>query len=539
MKNLGFSDAWCEMIMECISTVTTSILLNGAPGNIFNPTRGLRQGDPLSPYVFILCMEALSRSLNKIENDGLIHGFKVTKHCPAITHLFFADDCLIFIKARKKDARNLATIIEQFSKFSDQAVNFDKSALAFSFKVPPNMKIDLADILQIKRMSLQEKYLGVPLLLQKHKADSFVYLMECYSGRLAPWKSIFLAPSGKTILNQSVLGGMANHHLVVIPMPKTITDKMDSIQRNLWWENKKMLAWRMLEQPDAPWVKILEGICKSLEIVKKHYILEVGDGSKIKIWRDNWIPSFTGPPTSRFISSNPSHVNQLIDSSSKSWNLETLNILFDQNTINAITSITIPLYEKDKLRWKPASNGEFPVKYAKHFDDVRVNVSTTTLNILTEMGNKINFDAAFTKETGNYGYGLICRDISGNCNGLRGGAGKALDPEQAEAKALLRAVLWAKEQGKLSIHLEGDCNNMINVLNGNFSAIKWISANLIFDALVILRDFDFWQCSHVKRDANDLAYKIAKQAMSGVFYVSLSNMPVWIKTLIRKDKNNL
>lgn len=185
--------------------------------------------------IFYSLYGVFSRNLNKAEQEGLIHGFKVAKNCPPITHLFFADDCLIFIKARNKDARNLAAIIEQFSKYSGQAVNFDKSAIAFSVKVPPNVKIDLSNILQIKRMSLQEKYLGVPLLLQKHKAESFTHLLDNYRGNLAPWKSKFIAAPGKTVLTQTVLGSMANHHLSVFPMPTSITAKMDSIQMNFWW----------------------------------------------------------------------------------------------------------------------------------------------------------------------------------------------------------------------------------------------------------------------------------------------------------------
>ncbi|XP_026396120.1 uncharacterized protein LOC113290751 [Papaver somniferum] len=267
---------------------------------------------------------------------------------------------------------------------------------------------------------------------------------------------------------------------------------------------------------------------------EKHYILEVGDGSTIKIWRDNWIPGIQGPPRAPIIAMNPSHVNQLIDSNIKTWRLDMLNAIFDHDIVSAITEITI--YGKDKLRWKPTDNGQFSVKTAykvilndylvKHptknnlniawnsFWNVNykvfteVNVSSIINTIIAELGSwsasvtsiqssnnndiiaplwtvstynvdKINFDAAFIKDSGAYGFGLICKNISGICNGLRGGYGKALDTEQAEVRALLEAVLWAKEQGKLSIHPEEECSNVINALNGKFSAIKWTTANLI------------------------------------------------------------
>ncbi|XP_026420439.1 uncharacterized protein LOC113316486 [Papaver somniferum] len=197
LKKIGFADAWCSMIEQCISTVSTSILLNGSLGNVFYPQRGLRQGDPLYPYLFILCMEAFSRGLRTAEGNNEIYGFKATKNCPPISHLFFADDFLIFIKARNKDARNLSTFIDQFSKFSGQAINFENSALAFSPKVTAAVKNEIANTLRIKRMSLNEKYLGVPLLLQKRKYSSFVHLLDSYRNRLHIWDSIFLSPLGE------------------------------------------------------------------------------------------------------------------------------------------------------------------------------------------------------------------------------------------------------------------------------------------------------------------------------------------------------
>lgn len=79
-------------------------------------------------------------------------------------------------------------------------------------------------------------------------------------------------------------------------------------------------------------------------MLKKHYVLEVGDGSTIKIQRDNWIPGIQGPQTSPIITMNPSHVNQLIDSNTKTWKLKTLNAIFDQDIVSAITGIRIPVY---------------------------------------------------------------------------------------------------------------------------------------------------------------------------------------------------
>ena len=99
MKNMGFSDTWIEWIMRCVSLVKYHDLFNGQPrGNII-PKWGLRQGDHLSPFIFILCTEALISLLNHAENQGKITGMSVSRASPLVSHLLFADDILFFCKA--------------------------------------------------------------------------------------------------------------------------------------------------------------------------------------------------------------------------------------------------------------------------------------------------------------------------------------------------------------------------------------------------------------------------------------------------------
>ncbi|XP_074306594.1 putative mitochondrial protein AtMg01250 [Silene latifolia] len=96
---MGFDRGWTERVMECVSTVTFSVLLNGIPSEEFQPTRGLRQGDPLSPYLFILCAEALSNLMRRAVEANSIHGIRIARNAPAISHLLFADDSIFFARA--------------------------------------------------------------------------------------------------------------------------------------------------------------------------------------------------------------------------------------------------------------------------------------------------------------------------------------------------------------------------------------------------------------------------------------------------------
>ena len=92
MRRLGFSDRWTSMAMRCVTTVSYSFKLNGEPVGYMQPERGLRQGDPLSPYLFVMCAEGLSTLLSRAELVGDLQGIKVCRAAPSIHHLFFADD---------------------------------------------------------------------------------------------------------------------------------------------------------------------------------------------------------------------------------------------------------------------------------------------------------------------------------------------------------------------------------------------------------------------------------------------------------------
>lgn len=99
MSQMGFNDRWIGFIMECVTTVTYSILINGKPSGEIRPGRGIRQGDPLSPYLFLLCSEGLHRLIQKAAERSDIHGVFICRNGPKLIYLFFANDSLLFCKA--------------------------------------------------------------------------------------------------------------------------------------------------------------------------------------------------------------------------------------------------------------------------------------------------------------------------------------------------------------------------------------------------------------------------------------------------------
>ena len=137
--------------MECVSTVTYAFLINGSPRGRVKPSRGIRQGDPLSPYIFILCGEVLSGLCNNAQESGRLAGIQVAAGSPRINHLLFADDTMFFIKADKDNTTELKAILSQYEAASGQTINASKSSITFSRKASASLKESMKGCLQIQR----------------------------------------------------------------------------------------------------------------------------------------------------------------------------------------------------------------------------------------------------------------------------------------------------------------------------------------------------------------------------------------------------
>ena len=120
MLKIGFSTQWVSLTMECISSVSYSILVNGSPQGLLKPTRGLQQGDPLFAYFFLFCAEGLRGLLKQAANDAVIRGISLSQGGPRLTHLFFADDSLLFCRAKREECKTLLHILTQYEAMSGQ-----------------------------------------------------------------------------------------------------------------------------------------------------------------------------------------------------------------------------------------------------------------------------------------------------------------------------------------------------------------------------------------------------------------------------------
>ncbi|CAM8913342.1 unnamed protein product [Rhodiola kirilowii] len=181
LLQLGFEASWVSKIMKFVTTtVTYRLKINGCVSDQFLPHRGLRQGDPLSPYLFILCTEWLSRSLYHLHTTNCLIGIRVCRSAPSITHLLFADDSILYFKADNSTPTVLQKLLADYERLSGQLVNFHKSELVLSKNASPNL-IDLFHrTLQVKKVSTHSKYLGMPLLLKRKLSDNFSSIVDLF-----------------------------------------------------------------------------------------------------------------------------------------------------------------------------------------------------------------------------------------------------------------------------------------------------------------------------------------------------------------------
>ena len=141
MEKLGFSPKWVNLVMRCITSVSYSVLINGvACGNI-TPTRGLRQGDPLSPTLFLICTEGLSALIHKATRNQHSTGISICRGCLRVTHLLFADDSILFYKASTEECQVLKQILQKYEEDSGQKINTKKTSIFFS----PNTSQEVKD----------------------------------------------------------------------------------------------------------------------------------------------------------------------------------------------------------------------------------------------------------------------------------------------------------------------------------------------------------------------------------------------------------
>lgn len=410
--------------MKCVTTVKYQIKVNRGVMDVIIPQRGLRQGDPLSPYLFLICAEGFSALLNEAEANGRLKGIQICRQAPSVSHLLFADDSLLLMEANANAAREVNNILSTYEACSGQMINKEKSAILFSKNTVGSKRNEMKRILGINVEGFRGKYLGLSVYIGKNKARAFNYIKEKVWKIIHGWKEKLLSKAGKEVLIKVVAQAIPVYAMAYFDLTKSFCEELSAIIGRYWWSqmdktnnihwvswdiiskpkvegglgfrnlhyfNLAMLArqaWRILQNPCSLCTQVLaakyfpdgsileakpmkgisyswRSILKGVQLLKKGIIWRVGNGENIRVWEDPWIPR----GSTRKISSPKGRnligrVSELINPITNQWDADLIKQTFWPEDANIILQIPIQEQTCDFLAWHYDKKGLFSVKSA-------------------------------------------------------------------------------------------------------------------------------------------------------------------------------
>jgi hypothetical protein len=430
MEKLGFDLKWIRWIMQCITTVQYSVVVNGIPVGEISPSRGIRQGDPISPYLFILCAEVLSSHLQYADHIKMLSGVPTSPKGPRLNHLFFADDSLIFCKAQPEDWNILIAILSSYERASGQMLNRDKTSIFFSRNTTQAAKECILQLSGIPATQRYDRYLGLPSLVGRSRVREFQNIMDRVRQKIFDWKTKFLSLAGKEVMIKAVLQAIPTYSMSIFLLPKELCKELNSLMQKFWWghkENDKKIMWMSWERMGTPksnggmgfrdlvsfnkallakqcWRLVQDPNSLAGSIIKAKYfpkgtlmeaklgsrpsyawrsllaarelfmdgmVWRIGNGASVHIWGDKWISgslSHMVQSPCRVLAED-AKVGELVDGSTCGWNSALVHEIFHEQEAALICNIPLSRYSQpDRIIWSPTTSGDFSVKSAYHLD---------------------------------------------------------------------------------------------------------------------------------------------------------------------------
>ena len=440
MLRMGFAEDWVEIIMLCVSTVSYRVIRNGIEGGPIVPSRGLRQGDPLSPYLFIICAEGLSSLIRNRERAGFIHGVKIARSAPAVSHLFFADDCFLFFKAHYNEARIMKSLLAVYGAASGQKVNLNKSSISFSANMDEDSISQVCGILEVPFTGNQGTYLGLPSQFGRKKSVVFNFIKERVWQRLQGWGQKFLSRVGKEIMLKIVAQALPNYAMNIYLLPLDLCKELEIMMNSYWWGNKRnggksihwlrwdsmckpksvggigfkkihdfniaMLGkqcWKLMTDPHSLVARILKAryyprssftdasvgfypsyTWRSLMAAKNVVVngsrIQIGDGQQVQLSKDPWLPDVhNGFITSELDESlATATVDCLMVPGQRSWDYDLITDVFNSRDAGLILQVPLSVRQNaDRWYWLADPKGQFTVRSYYKLLNSETNVSSS------------------------------------------------------------------------------------------------------------------------------------------------------------------
>ncbi|GJU55544.1 RNA-directed DNA polymerase, eukaryota [Tanacetum coccineum] len=258
MGKLGFGCKWRNWISGCLMNSRASILVNGSPTNEFVMQKGLRQGDPMSSFLFILAMEGLHALISKAESLGLYKGANIGRGSIKISHLLYADDVTFVGEWAQSNAYNLISILRCFYLVSGLKININKSKI-IGVNVPENDIINMAFVLGCGIEKIPMLYLGVPVGGNMKRCENWKPIVQKFASKMSQWKAKILSVGGRLSLIKAVLGNIPTYYMSLYWMPITIQNQLESMRNRFFiggdLDDKKItwVKWKSCLASKAWW----------------------------------------------------------------------------------------------------------------------------------------------------------------------------------------------------------------------------------------------------------------------------------------------
>lgn len=282
LHKMGFNASFISMIKACISNPWISPLINGRPCEAFQSSRGLKQGCPLSPYLFILMAESLSKSLDYNRRVGLITGIQFAQGTKNINHSQFADDTLLMGGASITIARRFKKILDQFMAFSSGMINQVKSCV-YGWNASHHTIHSIASILRVSHKLEWNNftYLGMPVGIGPLKTDTWSGILDKIKRKIQHWGSMWLNPAGRLVLLKSGLISLPIYRFSLIQAPMAVHHKMEKALRHFLWQGGKAEKKKFNL---VNWKSVIQPLEKGGLGIRSPHLLNLALGAKM-VWR--------------------------------------------------------------------------------------------------------------------------------------------------------------------------------------------------------------------------------------------------------------
>ena len=235
LENLGFSTKWRDWISAMLGTSTSRVLINGQPSKEIRHARGLRQGDPLLPLLFILAIDPLQRIIEVAANRGILK--PILPKAANLRCSLYADDAAIFADPSSLELEHLHRILALFGDCSGLKINISKTEI-FPIRMVDSVVTQLLQNFPGKIAKFSGKYLGLPLHIRKLRKVEVQPLIDKIGARLPGWKGRLLSAAGRETLVKIVLSAQPIYHMTVFPEQKWLINRIDQLRRSFLWRGE-------------------------------------------------------------------------------------------------------------------------------------------------------------------------------------------------------------------------------------------------------------------------------------------------------------